>query len=484
MSSGRDVDVVVVGSGAAGLSAALSAREHGAASVVVAESEGVVGGSSRLSGGLTMGAGTRYQRALGIEDDPESLFHDYMQLNQWKVEPAVVRRLAELSGPSVEWLGDLGVQFYDQLVFGGDERLPRVHCPIGRGQAVVDVLSHHCREQGVEIALGRRIDELLVEGDAVVGVAVGDDTITAGAVVVATGGFGNNPEKLARFFPAAADTEWAWYIGAPGSRGDHLDLANQVGAQLTGFNRGLRLLHANFAKIYEAYLPGWLTLVNRAGRRFCDETAPYGIMDGLIQDQDDVAFAIFDQPALDDATAAGVARYKQQVPGSTKKQSPHWNTDIVDAMVNEGKVHRAATIAELAAALGLPEDHLQATVERVNRSVDNGEDVDYLKDPKFLQRISRAPFYGAEIRPATVCFTSFGMRIDRDAQVLGEAGPPIPGLFAAGESVGGVVGPRYVGSGNSYANCVTFGRIAGASAARAAAAATGSSLASRREVQG
>ena len=111
----------------------------------------------------------------------------------------------------------------------------------------------------------------------------------------------------------------------------------QVGAQLTGFNRGLRLLHANFAKIYEAYLPGWLTLVNRAGRRFCDETAPYGIMDGLIQDQGDVAFAIFDQQALDDATAAGVARYKQLIPGSTKKQSPHWNTDIVEAMVTGGQ---------------------------------------------------------------------------------------------------------------------------------------------------
>ena len=77
-------------------------------------------------------------------------------------------------------------------------------------------------------------------------------------------------------------------------------------------------------------------------------------MDGLIQDQDDVAFAIFDQPALDDATAAGVARYKQQVPGSTKKQSPHWNTDIVDAMVNEGKVRARRRSRELAAALGLP----------------------------------------------------------------------------------------------------------------------------------
>ena len=137
----RDVDVLVVGSGAAGLTAALSARENGAQNVLIAESEGLVGGSSRLSGGLMMGAGTRYQRALGIEDDAESLFHEYMQLNQWKVESAVVRRLTELAGPTVEWLGDLGVQFYDQLVFGGDERVPRVHCPIGRGQAVVDVLT-------------------------------------------------------------------------------------------------------------------------------------------------------------------------------------------------------------------------------------------------------------------------------------------------------------------------------------------------------
>jgi flavocytochrome c len=469
MSVERDVEVVVVGSGAAGLSAALSAREQGAASVVIAEAEGVVGGSSRLSGGLTMGAGTRYQRALGIDDDADSLFHDYMQLNQWKVNSAVVRRLTELCGPSVEWLGDLGVQFYDQLVFGGDERVPRVHCPIGRGQAVVDVLSRHCRERGVEIALGRRVDRLLTDDGAVAGVAVGGDTITAGAVVIAAGGFGNSPEKLAQFYPSVAATEWAWYIGAPGSRGDHLDLAQQVGAQLTGYNRGLRLLHANFDTIYEAYLPGWLVLVNRAGHRFCDETAPYGIMDGLIQEQDDVAFAIFDQIALDEATAAGVAQYKQHVPGSTKKQSPHWNADIVAAMVAEGKMHRAETVAELADVLGVPAEHLQVSVQRVNDCAAVGEDVDYLKDSKFLRPIQSAPFYGAEIRPATVCFTAFGLRIDRNGQVLDDSGAPIPGLFAAGESAGGVVGPRYVGSGNSYANCVTFGRIAGASAARAAA---------------
>jgi fumarate reductase flavoprotein subunit len=189
-------------------------------------------------------------------------------------------------------------------------------------------------------------------------------------------------------------------------------------------------------------------------------------MDGLIQERGDVAYAIFDRAALDEATAAGVARYKQRVPGSTKKQSPHWNADVVESMVAAGKVHDALSVAELAAGFGLPAEHLGVTVERYNAAVAAGEDFDYLKDPKFLQPIASPPFYAAEIRPATVCFTACGLRIDRDAQVIGESGRPIPGLFAAGESAGGVVGPRYVGSGNSYANCVTFGRVAGASAAR------------------
>ena len=101
----RDVDVLVVGSGAAGLTAALSARENGARSVLIAESEGLVGGSSRLSGGLMMGAGTRYQRALGIVDDAGALFYEYMQLNQWKVESAVVRRLR--NWPGRRWNGSV-----------------------------------------------------------------------------------------------------------------------------------------------------------------------------------------------------------------------------------------------------------------------------------------------------------------------------------------------------------------------------------------
>jgi fumarate reductase flavoprotein subunit len=470
MTRDRDVDVVVVGSGAAGLAAALSARRSGADSVLVAEAEDVAGGSSRLSGGLMMGAGTRYQRALGITDDADALFYDYMTLNHWDVEAGVARRLADLAGPAVEWLGDLGVEFYDQMVYGGDERVPRVHVPVGRGQAVINVLHSACRRAGVEVALGQRVDRLLLEDGAVTGVAVGDDAITAGAVVLAAGGFGNDPAKLAAFYPSAAATEWTWYIGAPGSRGDALDLAGQAGAQILGYDRGLRLLHANFARIYEAYLPGWIVIVNREGRRFFNETAPYGITDGLMRAQGDVAYAVFDSAALTAASAAGVARYKQQIPGSTKKQSPHWNADVIEQMVAAGKVCRAGAITELAHALGLPAERFEGMVARHNAQAAAGEDADYLKDPQFLEPIATPPFYGAELRPATVCFTACGPRIDRDARVLHQAGRPVPGLFAAGECAGGVIGPAYVGSGNSYANCVVFGRVAGASAAAAARA--------------
>jgi succinate dehydrogenase/fumarate reductase flavoprotein subunit len=468
MTADRDVDVLVVGSGAAGLAAALAARSSGAEAVLVAEAEEVVGGSSRLSGGLTMGAGTRYQRALGIRDDADSLFHDYLTLNHWDVEAGVARRLADLAGPTVEWLGDLGVEFYDQLVYGGDERVPRVHVPVGRGQAVINVLLSACRRAGVEIALRQRVDRLLIEDGTVTGVAVGDDAITAGAVVLATGGFGNEPAKLAEHYPSAAATGWAWYIGAGGSRGDALDLAGRAGAQILGHDRGLRLLHANFARIYEAYLPGWIVIVNREGRRFFNETAPYGITDGLLRAQGDVAYAVFDSATLTAATAAGVARYSQQIPGSTKKQSPHWNADVIEQMVAAGRVHRAGSVAALAQALGLPAEELAGTIARHNAQVAAGEDADYLKDPKFLEPIATPPFYGAELRPATVCFTACGPRIDRDARVLHRSGRPVPGLLAAGECAGGVIGPAYVGSGNSYASCLVFGRVAGATAAAAA----------------
>lgn len=460
-----DVDVLVVGSGAAGLVAALTAVEQGAERVLVAEATDVVGGSSRLSGGLIMGAGTRYQAAAGVIDDGEALYHEYMNINRWNLDAATVRRFCDETGPTVDWLGDLGVVFHDQLVKAGDERTPRVHVPIGAGQAIVDVLHRTCRERGIDIALGQRVDRLLHDGEGVCGIAVGDDEITADAVVIATGGFGNSPEKLARHFPSAAATETAWYIGADGARGDAIDLAGQVDAQLVGHDHGLRLLHVDFDRAYEALLPGWLVMVAVDGHRFVDETAPYGVLDVVVRQHGDRVFVVFDSVSLARTREWGTAQFAYPIPGHERPLSKHWNPDLVEAMVTAGAVKTADTPAELAAALGVDPAGLSGTLERYNTFAADGVDRQCGKHPRFLHPVAVAPFYGAELRPSTVCTTAFGLRITPDAQVLSHDDRPIPGLYAAGECTGNVVGPNYFGSGNNYANCCAMGRIAGHSAA-------------------
>jgi fumarate reductase flavoprotein subunit len=460
-----DFDVVVIGSGAAGLAAAVTAAELGA-SVLVAEAEDVVGGSSRLASGMLMGAGTRLQRALGIEDTPESLYREYMQVNQWNVEPGLARRLAFESGPGIEWLADLGVAFHDTLSYGGEEGQPRNHLPVDLGAGVVEVLRREAVGRGVEIALRRRVDHLLVDAGSVVGVSVEGDGLTAGATVVSSGGFGANPALLSRYYPTPMTTgDWMWYLGSDGARGDALALADQVQAQVTGQGRGLCFLSPNFVHEYEATLPGWLLLVNADGRRFCDETVAYGVLDRLVRLQGDRAFVVFDEASRRAAPAGAPAAYRTSNPSMPGRRSPNWNDDMVADMARQAAIATAGSITELAGLLGLPADVLNGTVERYNRMVDDREDRDFLKGSSFLRPIATPPFYGAELRPATIAMTSVGMRIDVDAHVIDQVGRTIPHLFAAGECTGGVLGDIYVGSGNSFSNCIVFGRAAGRSSA-------------------
>ena len=431
---------------------------------MVAEAEGVVGGSSRLSGGIVMAAGSRLQRDAGISDDGDALFHDYMALNQWRLDAGVVRRFAKESGAALDWLVDLGVEFHPQLIFGGDERVPRCARAVERGQGIIDVLHRSCRERGIDIALGQRVDRLLVEDGAVVGAAVGDDEVRASAVVLATGGFGANRELLDKLYPSATATgDWMWYIGSDGARGDALTLGSTVNAQVIGENRGLRLLHANFVQTTEPYLPGWVILVNRDGRRFVDETAPYGIMDGVMRAHGDVAYVVFDEAGLRPDPDGTRIEFKQDIPGR-QMTSANWNPIMVDEMVAKGVVRSAPTIEGLAVAIGLPPDHLAGTVERYNDGAASGND-DFAKAAKFLAPIAHPPFFAAEVRPATLCFTACGLRIDADTRVLDDDGRVITGLHAVGECTGSVVGELYMGSGNSLANGATMGRVAGRVAA-------------------
>src|SRR3984957_14085972 len=189
-----DYDVVVVGAGAAGLCAAVSAAEAGA-SVLVAEASDAAGGASQFSAGLIMAAGTRVQRERGIEDSPEALLFEYLAFNRWSVETGVARRLAEEAGPTVEWLADHGAGVSD-IYFSGDDRVARGHVMDGGGAAMVACLLAAAKaDPRIDLAFGRRVDRLLTgsggsggsggPSGSVVGVAVGEDQVTAGAVVLA-----------------------------------------------------------------------------------------------------------------------------------------------------------------------------------------------------------------------------------------------------------------------------------------------------------
>ena len=255
----RDYDVIVVGSGAAGLSAAISAADAGA-SVLVVEADTQVGGSSRLSGGHFYAAGTSLQKDAGVEDSAEEMFEHYMTLNQWRVEPSVVRKFCDLSAPTFEWLMRLGVEFpREGLYRSGVGSTPRGHQPSDAGEGVIHVLEAQCQQRGIDFVLDSRVDQLVIEGGAVCGIQIGNDTATASAVVLATGGFGANSDKLSHYYPdTITNDDWQWYIGTPHAQGDGIDLGQQAGAQVAGHNRGLLLATPGFSRDLEVLLPGWL----------------------------------------------------------------------------------------------------------------------------------------------------------------------------------------------------------------------------------
>lgn len=466
-----DFDVIVIGSGAAGLAAAITASEAGAGSVLVVEAEAVVGGSSRLSGGVIMGSGSGVQRAAGIDDDPEDLIHDYLALNGWDVTAGPVRRWARRTGETVDWLASHGVPFFERPIFGGDERNARSHCVDGGGQALINALQSGARARNVEFAFGRRVERLVVDdAGAVTGVEADGEVVTASSTIIATGGFGANDELLAKYFPSAWHPGWSWYIGADSSRGDHFAFAEAVGAQLTGFDRGLRTLDPGLARLNEALLPGWAVLVDAGGRRFIDETAPYGLLDQVLRAHGDRGFVVFDDAALRppaELAAQYRGAYKQVWPNHPPFRTKNYNADVIDGHLESGgtKVHRADTLAELERSLGIPSGDLVGEVLRYNAFASDGCDADHNKAGKFLLPLTTAPFYAVEVRAATVNLTACGLRIDDHARVVGNDGHPIRGLFAAGECTGGII-KTYIGSGNSLANACGFGRIAGEEAAR------------------
>ncbi len=451
----RDYDVIIIGSGAAGLSAAVAAADAGAR-VLVVESEKRVGGSSRLSGGHFYAAGTSVQGEAGFTGDTaDAMFEHYMTLNQFLVDPAVVRRYCDLSAPTFEWLKGLGVNFPKEGVYrSGVGSIPRGHQPEGDGEEVINVLEGHRSTKGVDLVLDARVTGLVSnEEGRVTGIRIGEDEASCGAVVMATGGFGANPDMIETYYPQAAATgDWRWYIGAEGARGDGIELGKSVGGVVDGQDRGLLLATPGFSRDLEVMLPSWLIMVNSAGRRFCDETVNYTVMAGLLEKQGGRAHAVFDEAAR-----------------AAAKPNPlfqaYWVADVLQQKAEEGRIHRAETLAELADLAGVDADGLQGTVDRYNVDAEAGEDSAFFKYGS-LAPITEPPFYAVEVRPAILCWTGTGLRIDADTCVLDKAEKPIRGLYAAGETVGNLHGDRYIGGGGSFGPCIVFGKVAGETAAK------------------
>jgi fumarate reductase flavoprotein subunit len=455
----RDYDVIVIGSGAAGLSAAVAAADAGAV-VLIVEGDAQVGGSSRLSGGHFYAAGTTVQAQAGVVGDTaDAMFEHYMTLNQWLVDPAVVRQYCDLSAPTFEWLKGLGVQFPEEGVYpSGVGSTPRGHQPDGGGAMVVEVLDGHRSHKGVDIVLNARVSELLTDDDGrVTGIRIGEDEATCGAVIMATGGFGANPEMIRKYYPEAyAAGDWRWYIGSEGAQGDGITLGESVGATVDGHNRGLLLVTPGFSRDLEVLLPGWLILVNEQGRRFANESAPYTVLGGLIQKQGGAAYAVFDEHARRGAKPNPMSQ-------------AYWVDDVLSKKAEEGRIHQAGSVDELARDMGIDVTGLRGTVERYNADVAVGADSAFFKS-QGLQAITQPPFYGVEVRPAIVCWTGTGVRINADTCVIGVNEQPISGLYAAGETVGNLHGDRYIGGGGSFGPCIVFGKLAGERAAAYAGA--------------
>ena len=462
-----DYDVVVLGSGLAGTCAALEAASRGAR-VLVAEAEEKLGGRSQFSTGMIMGAGTRFQRDKGIEDSPESLFRHYMTLNQWKVDAAVVRRLADEAGPSIEWLADLGVEIID-VYYSGDENVPRGHVTPGGGAIMEVVLAQARRHPGIDFALKQRVDRLLTGGGRVTGIEASGERLTAGAVIVATGGIEGNPELIARYLPEAltAGGDWLWPNGlepvARYSKGDAFALVSAVDAQITGHNRWLCSLRPDFSRESDPYFPGWLICVNREGRRFFDEMSPYSVTQPIVLAQGGPVWAIFDDAVKRASQPKSTAQFKKVLlPGMTWED---WVQPVIDEMVEAGKVTTAGSIAGLAPTRSVCRKTAWPARSRSTTPTSRRGRTPSPEEAGGPAARQHPTVLRDEVRLCQLSVTAVGPRIDRDGRVINTANLPVPGLFAAGECVGGVLGDVYVGSGNALASALVFGRVAGRSAA-------------------
>lgn len=441
-----EYDIVIIGAGGAGLTAATEASSKGA-KVLVLEKMGIIGGNTNYSTGGINASYTKEQQRLGIKDSKEIFFNDTMKGGQYLNDPELVKTLVENSADMVEWLQSpmIGADLSDVGAFGGATN-KRIHRPKG-GQAIgahlVPLLQKAALNQGAEIRLNNKAIDILSDNGKVCGVKVayegGEYTVHTKAVIVATGGFGANPEMVEFYQASLAGFSTTNHKGATG---DAFAMVEKFDAQLIQMEQ--IQTHPTVVKgtgimITEAVRGNGAILVNKNGRRFVNEMETRDIVSAaILKCPEKAAYLIFDQGVRDSLKA-------------------------IETYSKQNLLSQGANLTELARVISIDAVALEYTIDEYNKAVLAKHDSEFERNPASMERtISKAPFYAIEVEPA-IHHTMGGLKINSKAQVLNKKGKAIPGLFAAGEVTGGVHGAERLG-GNAVADICIFGKIAADSA--------------------
>lgn len=451
----RTTDLLVLGSGIAGQTAAAAAAEAGL-DVVLAEKTSALGGSTVMSGGWFAFSDTEEQHDENEQDSAELFLKDMQEVGEFRNDPALLHAYLDRQDAAYRWLKEHGVQFREIEISSG-QSAKRSH-----NSAIVDVMTglHEQFEAagGTTLREHRAVKLLTDESGRVTGARLaspeGDvDVLARHGVVLATGGFSRGEELLGIFAPEQLA---AIPFGGKGNTGDGLRMAWKLGADMAdmSFVSGTYGSHPDTGDVHElltAYYMGAI-IVNRSGERFTDESQSYKTLGRAVLDEEDgLGIQIFD----------AAVRAKSH-PGIPLKD--------MEAIESLGHLHHADTLEELASIVGVDGERLARTVERYNRMVAGG-DADELGRASLcngvgeLRPITQAPFYAYPAK-SLMTTTYCGVKVTPDAEVVDVEGGIIPGLYAIGEVVGGFHGAAYM-TGTSLGKGAIFGlHVARQAAAR------------------
>lgn len=442
-----ETDIVIIGAGGAGLTAAIEATNQGA-KVIVVEKNAFMGGNTNYATGGMNAAGTKYQQEKGIEDSPELFYADTMKGGHDLNDPKLLKVFTEKSAETLDWLESLGA---DLSIVGrsGGQSIDRIHKGPGGmpvGSHLMDVFQSQVQNLDIEVRLSTKAIEILTDDNgSAVGIIVENKdgntyNINAKAVIIASGGFGANPKLVEKYKPNLKNFGTT---NQPGATGDALTMAEKLNVALTDIEQ--IQTHPTVVPIINEMITEGIRgdgaiLVNHEGKRFINELETRDVVsEAILAQKGSTAFLVLDKQVFDKAST--YAKYKDQ-----------------------GLLKEAGSIEDLAEMMKIEATELQNTINSYNENVRGKSDAEFGRTSLDVELI-QSPYYFVEVAPA-IHHTMGGLKINTNTEVINNSGNVVPGLYAAGEVTGGVHGGNRIG-GNAVTDITVFGKIAGTNAAAA-----------------